>query len=231
MGVDIVDVLGIELGPLQGGAHGALRPAAVLGRGRDVMSVTGKAVADDLGIDLGAAPLGMLELFQHDDAGTLAHDEAVAGLVPGTRGALGCVVEAGRESARGGEARDADAADGRLGAAGHHHIGVLEPDQPGGVADGMGPRRAGGDHRGIGPLEAEFDRDIARGQIDQRGRDEEGRDPPRAPLMQQDRRPRRCPGGRRCRSRSGRRCARAIPHPGAASPNPAPPGSPPPSHR
>ncbi len=50
----------------------------------------------------------------------------------------------------------------------------------------MRPGRTGRHHRGVGPLEAEFDRDIARAEIDQRRRNEEGRDPPRAPLMQQD---------------------------------------------
>ena len=110
--------------------HAAIGAVAVLGRGGDVIGVAGHAVADDLGIDLGAARLGVLELLEHDDAGALAHDEAVAVLVIGARGALGLVVEAGRERAAGGEAGDREAADRRFRAAGDHHVGIAERDEP-----------------------------------------------------------------------------------------------------
>ena len=53
------------------------------------IGVAGQAVADHLGVDARAARLGVLEVFQHDDAGALAHDEAVAILVVGARG-LAC---------------------------------------------------------------------------------------------------------------------------------------------
>ena len=58
--------------------HAAEGAVAIFGRRGDVIGVAGQAVADDLGVDLGAARLGVFELFQHDDAGALAHDEAVA---------------------------------------------------------------------------------------------------------------------------------------------------------
>ena len=60
---------------------------AVRGRRGDVVGVARQAVADDLGVDLGAALLGVLVFLEHHDAGALAHDEAVAVPVPGTRGA------------------------------------------------------------------------------------------------------------------------------------------------
>ena len=53
-----------------------------LGGGGDVVGVAGQAVADDLGVDLGAAGFGVLQLFQHHDASAFAHDEAVALAVP-----------------------------------------------------------------------------------------------------------------------------------------------------
>ena len=97
--------------------------------------------------------LRVLERLQHDDAGALADDEAVAILVVGARGLGGLVVEAGGERAAGGKAGHADAADRALGAARHHHVGIVERDQARGIADGVRARRAGGDDGVVGTLE------------------------------------------------------------------------------
>ena len=61
-------------------------------------------------------------------------------------------------------------------------------DQPRGVPDRVRSRRAGGDDRMIGPPKAVADRDLPRGEVDQRRGDEEGRDPPRSPFVKQHRR-------------------------------------------
>ena len=116
--------------------------------------VVGRPVALDLGEDVRAARLGVLELLQHDDARALAHDEAIALLVPRARGLLGRVVEAGGESARRGETGQPKAADRRLRATSDHHVGIVQGDQPRGIADGVRPGRAGGDDGVIGALEA-----------------------------------------------------------------------------
>ena len=87
VGVDVVDVGGANAGALERRRHAAVGAVAVLGRRGDVVGVARQAVADDLGIDLGAARLGVLVFLEHDDAGALAHDEAVAVLVVGARGA------------------------------------------------------------------------------------------------------------------------------------------------
>ena len=55
----------------------AARAVAVGGRSRDVIGVARHAVANDLGVDLRAARLGVLVFFQNDHTGALAHDEAV----------------------------------------------------------------------------------------------------------------------------------------------------------
>ena len=65
----------------QGHRHHAHRAVAVLGRRRDVERVGGRAVADDLGVDAGAAPARLLEFLEDEDAGSLADDEAVPVLV------------------------------------------------------------------------------------------------------------------------------------------------------
>ena len=101
---------GVRPGPLQRRRHAAEGAVAVLGRRGDVIGVAGQAVAGDLGIDLGAARLGVLELLEHDDAGALAHDEAVAVAVIGPRGLFGRVVAVGRQRPAGGEAGQRQAA-------------------------------------------------------------------------------------------------------------------------
>ena len=47
-------------------------------RSNHVVAVGGRAVADDLAIDPGAARLGVLQLFQHQHARAAGDDEAVA---------------------------------------------------------------------------------------------------------------------------------------------------------
>ena len=140
VGVDVVDVVGGDPGALHRHPHAALGAVAILGRRRDVIGVAREAVADDLAIDLRAAGERMLALLEDDDAGALADDEAVAVAVIGSRRLGRTVVEVGRERPAGGEARDRQPVDRRLGAAGDHDVGVAERDQPGRIADGMGRR-------------------------------------------------------------------------------------------
>ena len=129
----------------------------------------------------------MLVFLQHDDAGALAHDEAVAVLVPGPAGGLGGILALGRQRLAGVKASDANLADGAFGAARDHHVGIAQHDQPRRIADGMGAGRAGGDDRMVRPLEAEADRDLPGHKVDQRTGNEEGRDPLRPALLDQHR--------------------------------------------
>ena len=76
----------------------------------------------------------MLQLFQDEDAGAFADDEAVAVLVPGAAGALGLVI-AGGERAHGGKTADAHGSDGGLGAAGDHDVGVAAGNDLEGVTE------------------------------------------------------------------------------------------------
>src|SRR4030081_4005245 len=103
MGIDVVELGRRDAGALERHGHAAIGAVAVLGRRRDVIGVARQPVADELGIDLRAAAARMLVFLQHHDAGALAHHEAVAVLVVGTRGARRLVVEAGRERAGGRE--------------------------------------------------------------------------------------------------------------------------------
>ena len=161
VGVDVVDVLGIELGARQRRGHGAVPAGAVRRRRGDVVGVAGQAVADELGVNPGAAIARMLQLLEHHDSGALPHHESVAVAVPRPRRPRRRIVEVGGQRARGREPGDAEAADRRLRPARHHHLGVLPHDQPGGVTDRMRASRAGGNRGMVGPLEAVLDRNVA----------------------------------------------------------------------
>src|SRR5690606_21491874 len=77
-------------------AHAARRAlAALAGRGH-VEGVAAHAEADQLAIDARAARLRLLVVLEHQDAGAVAHDEAVALAVPGTRGLFRLVVAGGQ---------------------------------------------------------------------------------------------------------------------------------------
>ena len=157
------------------------------GRG-DVIGIAGKPIADELGIDFCTARLGVFEFFQHHATRALSHDETVAVLVIGTRGALGSVVEIGRERAQRGKTRERNAVDRRFRSTRHHHFGIAQRDHPRRIADGMRAGRTGGDHGVVGALEAELDGDEAGSKIDDASRHEERRDPARALFAQRDRR-------------------------------------------
>src|SRR3546814_3263409 len=85
VGVDIVDrrVVTVAAGLVQCLLHAAHR--ALARRCHHVGAVRGGAIADQFGIDLGAARLGVLEFFHDQDAAAAGDDETVAVLVIGAR--------------------------------------------------------------------------------------------------------------------------------------------------
>ena len=125
-------------------------------------------------------------------------------------GARRLVVEAGRERAHGGEAADAEQADGRLGAAGEHHVLAAVADVQHGVADGVRARRAGAGGGVVRPARAEAHRDLARRHVRDQLRDEERRHARGRPAPRSDGRPPRGSRGRPCRRRRSRPSARAA---------------------
>ncbi len=85
--VDVVDLGWRDAGALDRRGHAAERAVAIWRRRRDMIGVARKPVADQLGVDFGAARLGVLVFLEHDHAGALGQHEAVAVLVVGPRGA------------------------------------------------------------------------------------------------------------------------------------------------
>src|SRR5206468_3414160 len=94
------------------------------------------------------ALLRVFQLLDDEDSRSLARDETVAILVERPRRPGGIVV-ALAERAGGGEPGDAEEGDGRLGAAADDDVRVAVLDMAHRFADGMVPRRAGGDGRVI----------------------------------------------------------------------------------
>src|SRR6201992_2603615 len=129
VGVDVVDVDGGDAGVGERELDRLRRRLALGLRRGQVVGVGGDAVAGDLAEDRRAALFGGLLLLQHQHAGALAHHEAVATGVEGTRDTAG----RGRFHRREGRGRDAGVAG--LGTAGDHRVGVAVFDVPGGVAD------------------------------------------------------------------------------------------------
>ena len=78
MGIDVVDVTRGDAGATDRRAHAAQRAIAVRRRRGDVIGVARQPVTNQFRIDLGPARLCMFERFQHHDAGSFAHHEAVA---------------------------------------------------------------------------------------------------------------------------------------------------------
>ncbi len=164
---------------LQRALDGAGEARAAGGRLGDVVGVGGAGVAGELGVDARAARPSVLLIFQQQDAGALAHHEAVALGVEGAAGVRGIVVVA-RERVHGAEGGDADRRDAALGAAGEHRDGVAAPDHLGRLADGVGAGGAGGDGGEVRPARVDLDRDVAGGDVGDELRDEEGADAVRA---------------------------------------------------
>ena len=175
--------------PLRSAAcHGAESALVALGRRGDVEGVAGHAVAADLGVDLGAALLGVLVFLQHHHAGAFAHDEAVAVLVPGARGLGGRSlkpVDSAREAQKPAMPSGLTAA-----SAPPATITSASPSTISRAASPIActPVAQAVTTRVVWALEAVFDGDMAGGQVDQRGGDEERRQPPRLALVHQDRR-------------------------------------------
>ena len=78
-----------------------------------MVGVAGHPVAGHFGEDGCASPLGVLELFEHQNACAFAHDKTVAIFVPGTAGLFGIVIASGK-GAHGGESANAHRRDGGL---------------------------------------------------------------------------------------------------------------------
>ena len=176
VGVDVIDgVRGSTPAASRAFFIDAYGAVAVLGRRGHVVGVAGHAVADELGVDACAARPRVLELLEHDDARRPRRARSRRGR--GRRdGSPARIVVAGRQRAHGAEPADAHRRDGRLRAAGDHHVGSAAPDDLVGVADGVRRGGARGARGRVGAPCAPNGSRPGRRRVDDGRRDEEGRD-------------------------------------------------------
>jgi hypothetical protein len=125
--VDIAYVLRRDAGPLQREPHARRDAGAVGPRLGHVVRVAVDGAAEKLGVDARAAALRVFEALEHKHAAALAHDEAVAVLVPGARRSGGVVVAAAERLAR-DEATDAGGYDRRVSRASEHQVRLAGHD-------------------------------------------------------------------------------------------------------
>ena len=107
MGVDVVDIVGRQASIGESVLHGEDRGLAVRARAGAVEAVAALAAAGDDTEDRGATRQRVVVILQHQGTGALAHDETVAVLREGFRGAF-------RQVVLGGESREQREADQRL---------------------------------------------------------------------------------------------------------------------
>ena len=81
VGVDVGNILWVESARVECHSHGARAAFASRRGGGHVVGVGGVAVSGHLAVDPRAARPGVLEFLQHQHAGTLTYDEAVASRV------------------------------------------------------------------------------------------------------------------------------------------------------
>mmetsp|Transcript_70655 Transcript_70655/g.220527 ORF Transcript_70655/g.220527 Transcript_70655/m.220527 type:complete len:303 (+) Transcript_70655:283-1191(+) len=164
--VHVADVLCRDTCILHGGLDTPSHTVA-LGVGLcHVVRVAGVGPAEVLRVDGCAPPLRVLQALQAEDARALAHDEAVAGLVPGPGRPLRLVVPRG-EGLASVEAGNARQGDGCLGAARQDDVALPALDVAGSRGDAVVPRGAGCDHSVVRPLETHVDSQQAAGHVDQ----------------------------------------------------------------
>mmetsp|Transcript_2420 Transcript_2420/g.10692 ORF Transcript_2420/g.10692 Transcript_2420/m.10692 type:complete len:346 (+) Transcript_2420:229-1266(+) len=153
--VDEVHRVRLEPGVRQRRAHAQDHVPAVGARRGQVVRVCRDAAAEVLAEDRRAALLGVRQGLHDQDAGALAHDEAVAALIP-RAGRAGRVFVAGGERAARDEAAEAGARARRLGAPREDEIRLAGADVRRGVDELIVARRARGVDGVVGSPEAEL---------------------------------------------------------------------------
>jgi len=173
-GVDVIDVARIDASFTQrlgDGAGGAARFRVWLRRG---IGVEAAAQPKYFRVDRRAALLGVLQFFEHQDAGAFAQDEAVALAVEGTRylgsGPIGLA-----QSAQRGVGENQQRIDSAVGAAGEHEVGVVARDQAESFADRLRAGGTGGGDRAVRALSVEGKRDVCRDHVRQILQDPQGK--------------------------------------------------------
>ena len=181
MGVEIVDLIDIDTRVVHGAEH--CPSGAIHIRCGHMAGIGAHAETRQLRVNPCTTCPRMPQFLQHQDASTLAQDEAIAIAVPGSRRGRRVVV-ARRQGAHRGETTDAQRRNSRLGAARNDHVGVTVLNHPSGLPNAVQASRAGGRDRNIGALKAKAHRHMTGNHVDDRGGNEKWRYSPGSALPQ-----------------------------------------------
>src|SRR5918911_1471784 len=132
--VQVINLVHRQPRAFDGHAH---RAGGVVAGRRDlhaVVSVAGRSVADQLGVNLRAAPAGVFQLFEQDDPRAFTEHEAIAVGVERPRGARGLFVAVRRHRAHAAKGRHQPEGDAGFDAAGDDRVELAEPYGVPGVA-------------------------------------------------------------------------------------------------
>ncbi|MNP22621.1 hypothetical protein D3C76_1153020 [compost metagenome] len=150
--------------------HRTPSAVAVFRARRQMVGIGTGAITHQFRQGLGPACQGMFQRFDHQHAGTLGHDKAIAITVEGTRGLLRALGKSRGQRASRREAAQGDTIDCRFGTAAQGDIRLTAPDQPGRIANGLHPSRAGRYRRAKRPLETMADGNVPGGHVGQESR-------------------------------------------------------------
>ena len=150
---------------------------------RDVVRVGRRSVPGHLRNWRNPSPGRGRFAFQHEDAGALAHHEAVTACVERAARLLRAVVALGQRHAR-VESRDGDRADGRFGPSRDRDVHLASPDHLERLPYGVCAGGASGNGAEVGALRAEDNRHLPRRHVGQHHWHEERTDAAWAPVRQ-----------------------------------------------
>ena len=117
-----------------------------------MVGVAGETIASQLAPNFSAARFGVLEFLDHHHSCALAHDEAVAVAIEGSRGALRFIVPRA-QCFHCRKSTEADRDDGGFRAAGEEDVGVAKLDDAPRFPDRIVGGRAGGDDAQVWPAQ------------------------------------------------------------------------------
>ena len=179
MRVDVIDILRLESGVLNGVAHDPIAAIPVFRRRGDMMGVAAHPVSHHLGQNPGAPAPRRLQFFEDQHTRAFSHHESVAILVPGPAGVLRVLVPRRKRPHR-PESADPHGSNAGFGSAANHGIGVTVLYQAIRIANGVSPGGAGRGRRRIRTFGSDPNRDVSGSHIDDDPGNEKWRNAARA---------------------------------------------------
>ena len=164
MGVDVIDLVRPDRSAGERSLHRHRQSLALwIGLG-DMESVTGRGVAREFTVDPRPASLRVLQRFEHQHAGALAHDETIAPAVKRAASRLRGVVARAHRLHR-AKTRIRKRRDGCFAPPSDHHISISAPNRVSRLSQRVGPGRTRRDNAEIRAARTILDGDQPRAHV------------------------------------------------------------------